>query len=85
MIHHIIGNCLFRSFAHQIYNDVERHKELREKCYNYMVCICVCYVMLCYVISCYVMLCYVISCVMSGHASWNDYSMQYALYGDQMI
>jgi len=30
------GNCLFRAFAHQIYNDAERHAEVRKICYDYM-------------------------------------------------
>jgi len=30
------GNCLFRSVAHQIYNDAEKYKEVRQKCYDYM-------------------------------------------------
>ena len=30
------GNCLFRSFAHQCYGDFEKHRELRQKCYDYI-------------------------------------------------
>lgn len=30
------GNCLFRSVAHQMYNDVERHGEIRRQCYDHM-------------------------------------------------
>jgi len=30
------GNCLFRSFAHQIYNDAEKHEEVRKQCCKYM-------------------------------------------------
>ena len=26
------GNCLFRTFAHQLYDDQRRHKEIRDKC-----------------------------------------------------
>jgi hypothetical protein len=31
------GNCMFRSVAHQIYNDPERHAEVRKMCYDHMV------------------------------------------------
>lgn len=31
------GNCLFRSVAHQMYNDVSKHAEVRKMCYDYMV------------------------------------------------
>lgn len=30
------GNCLFRSVAHQIYNDPELHARVRKDCYDYM-------------------------------------------------
>jgi hypothetical protein len=30
------GNCLFRSFAHQIYGDAEQHDQVRQACYDYM-------------------------------------------------
>eukprot|EP00808_Paulinella_micropora_P010775 g2110.t1 len=30
------GNCLFRAVGHQIYGDVNRHMEIRQKCFNYM-------------------------------------------------
>jgi len=30
------GNCLFRAVAHQIYNDPDRHIEVRKMCYDYM-------------------------------------------------
>jgi len=30
------GNCLFRSFAHQIYGDMEMHPLVRNLCYNHM-------------------------------------------------
>jgi hypothetical protein len=31
------GNCLFRSFSHQIFGDASRHEEVRANCYIYMV------------------------------------------------
>jgi hypothetical protein len=31
------GNCLYRSFAHQIYGDFSRHEEIRGLCCQYMV------------------------------------------------
>lgn len=30
------GNCLYRSVAHQIYNDVNKHAEVRKACCDYM-------------------------------------------------
>mgnify|MGYP003644921053 CR=1 FL=1 len=33
------GNCLFRSFAHQMYGDQSFHNLVREACMNYMVSI----------------------------------------------
>lgn len=30
------GNCLFRSFGHQIYGNAELHPRVRQECYDYM-------------------------------------------------
>jgi len=30
------GNCLFRTFAHQIYNDQEKHMDVRKECCDYL-------------------------------------------------
>uniref|UniRef100_A0A7S0CZY4 Deubiquitinating enzyme A n=1 Tax=Amorphochlora amoebiformis TaxID=1561963 RepID=A0A7S0CZY4_9EUKA len=30
------GNCLFRTFAHQIYGDQEKHMDVRRKCFDYL-------------------------------------------------
>jgi hypothetical protein len=31
-----LPDCLFRAFSHQIYGTVDRHGELRQRCYDYM-------------------------------------------------
>jgi len=32
------GNCLFRSVALQVFNDVTKHEAVRKACYDHMVC-----------------------------------------------
>jgi hypothetical protein len=30
------GNCLFRAVSHQIYGTVDKHAEIRQRCFDYM-------------------------------------------------
>eukprot|EP00457_Paulinella_chromatophora_P000598 gb/GEZN01000598.1/.p1 GENE.gb/GEZN01000598.1/~~gb/GEZN01000598.1/.p1 ORF type:complete len:1111 (+),score=233.75 gb/GEZN01000598.1/:289-3333(+) len=30
------GNCLFRAVGHQIFNDVNKHEDIRQQCYDYV-------------------------------------------------
>lgn len=54
------GNCLFRAVGLQVYGDSDSHMEVRRRCMDFMVRVCIIVLLLSHLFTCIIMIIYII-------------------------